>query len=261
MEVARNAFDLASKGSNDEALLEYNRALETYPNLPNEVRFNRAIVLDKLDRDLAAVAALEDLVRDQPGFEPAWFQLGVIAGDLGDFATAQRAFNESLTLRPDNPPALASKALLFAKTGRPDSALVAARSSLALNSANPFAWHIVSASQDLASEGALAAIDSALAYSPQDPHFHVWRGMVLTARERLDEAMDSFDRALSYSPCNPGALLGRGLILMLSNPQDALIELNTALDRADSDASPWPNGQWPSQNAALYLRSKIQRLR
>jgi predicted TPR repeat methyltransferase len=59
-----------------------------------------AIALHNLGDDARARKEMERVTREQPGHANAWFNLGVVAGSMGDKKTAIRAWEQYLKLDP-----------------------------------------------------------------------------------------------------------------------------------------------------------------
>lgn len=92
----------------EDALAAYGEALDRGVAQPEEVRLNRAAILsDHLQRGEAALAELEEALRVDPGFLPAWLNLGTLHEDWGDPARARDAYRRALAIDPSNARALA----------------------------------------------------------------------------------------------------------------------------------------------------------
>src|SRR5262245_42340052 len=62
-----SAIDMSDAGNWTKALKEFDRLVAAYPNEP-EVRFERAMVLLNLDRDVDAIADLEQVLKLVPEY-------------------------------------------------------------------------------------------------------------------------------------------------------------------------------------------------
>lgn len=95
------AYLLRCQRSFESALGAYAKALEYGVRKPEEVHLNRAVILaDHLDRTSEAKAELETALTMEPGFVPAWLNLGMLCEDLADAAGARRAYGEALRIDP-----------------------------------------------------------------------------------------------------------------------------------------------------------------
>jgi tetratricopeptide (TPR) repeat protein len=102
----------------DAALDSYARAIAAGDPHPEQALLNRATILsDHLFRPAAAMAELEQALRANPGFLPAWLNLGNLHEDLGDPAAARKAYGAVLTRAPGNARAHARLAAIEVATG------------------------------------------------------------------------------------------------------------------------------------------------
>ena len=119
-------------------------------------------------RPAEAKAILERVALEEGGFAPARLRQSVIALQEGDRAAAYRLLDEILAKQPKNGEALASKADLQFKDGKPDEAL--------------------------------AAIRAAIASQPSAAGFHFLHGRILSARNELSEAVAAYQEAVRLNP-------------------------------------------------------------
>jgi tetratricopeptide (TPR) repeat protein len=108
----------------DAALQSYARAIAEGDPHPEQALLNRATILsDHLFRPDAASVELEQALRANPGFLPAWLNLGNLHEDLGDPASARQAYDAVLARAPDNARAHARLAAIDVATGAAGSAI------------------------------------------------------------------------------------------------------------------------------------------
>jgi tetratricopeptide (TPR) repeat protein len=107
--VAKNPGDLGAivglasmyfdAGKFDEAIPYYARALALDPSNP-DTRTDYATALHGAGRDLEALAQLQKVLDEKPGFPPALFNEGVIASTIGRRTQAVGAFRAFLAAAP-----------------------------------------------------------------------------------------------------------------------------------------------------------------
>ncbi len=99
---------LEALGRPAEALREIERALTLQPENNAAMHYNRAVILDRLQRGTEAEAALREAIRQKPDFFAAHNDLGnklLLSGRLDE---AMACFKKLLELRPGNAKALTS---------------------------------------------------------------------------------------------------------------------------------------------------------
>jgi tetratricopeptide (TPR) repeat protein len=86
-----------------EALEAYAEALRLGVSGPEEAHVNRAIILSEyLEQTGAAGHELDEAITKNPGFLPAWLNLGGLMEDVGDARAAGEAYTHALRLAPGN---------------------------------------------------------------------------------------------------------------------------------------------------------------
>lgn len=86
-----------------DSLESYQQALDRGVEQPEDVHLNRAVILaDHLDRTQDALTDLEQAIAINPGFVPAWLNLGNLHEDLGDRAAARSSYQGALRIDPGN---------------------------------------------------------------------------------------------------------------------------------------------------------------
>lgn len=119
-------------GDEDAAAQALERASDLDPRA-QVPRLRRALLALRQGRTQAAVAELEDLVRRNPAYLPAWRNLVVARQRAGDSTGAERTLGEALERFPSDPQLWSSRAVLLRNDGKPDAALVAIRRALDLS--------------------------------------------------------------------------------------------------------------------------------
>lgn len=88
-----------NEGRVEDAIVHYQRALDSDEGfLP--ARYNYALALYKLGRQTDAKAVLHEVLKREAGHYEACYQLGTIAQDEKDYASARAYFERSLKIRP-----------------------------------------------------------------------------------------------------------------------------------------------------------------
>jgi tetratricopeptide (TPR) repeat protein len=107
---------LRSAGQIRQSLESYHRALEITPRFA-EAHCNRAIALRLLGRAAESQAACRNALEINPRLAAAFIVLGELSADGGDFAAAQRHFQQAIAIQPEVPEAWAGLAGLRSMSG------------------------------------------------------------------------------------------------------------------------------------------------
>jgi tetratricopeptide (TPR) repeat protein len=106
---------LRSAGQIRRSLESYDRALKIVPRFA-EAHCNRAISLRLLGRAAESQAACRNALDINPRLAAAFIVLGELSADSGDFAAAQRHFQQAIAIQPEVPEAWAGLAGLRSMT-------------------------------------------------------------------------------------------------------------------------------------------------
>jgi tetratricopeptide (TPR) repeat protein len=197
----------------------------------------------------AAARACRAILARQPAHDYALFLLGSIEGQLGHLdeaakhlslavkanprspdaltgyakvlleqkrsADAVEMLTRALSLRPQNPMALVLRGQSFAALGKTEDALRDFTRALQLDphssALHHYAYLLLDAKRFAE---AVAALDAALAVTPDNPELRYAHGYALQQIGRLDEALASYEKTLARDPKTVSAWLGGANVLM-----------------------------------------------
>lgn len=129
---------LRRAGLAEAALAAYDEALARNVRDPEEVHLNRAAIYsDQMSQPQAALAALQEALRLNPGYLPALLNLGNLSEDMGDAGAARNAYERVLQLSPGNATALARLAGLSKATTIDDAVIGRVKEGLATRNYPP----------------------------------------------------------------------------------------------------------------------------
>lgn len=148
--------------------------------LPLEVRLTQARQIYALGRYEEALPLLEALVEEKPNYADVHNMLGVAHHHVGQWARAERAFQDALKINPQYAEAAMNLAVLLNDTGRYDAAKALYRDALARLSHEKNAM-------DAQVSAKIANMHSELAEAYREAG-------------RLDEAVAEYQRALGLQP-------------------------------------------------------------
>jgi Tfp pilus assembly protein PilF len=187
--------ELAKSGRHQEALTD----LETLDaHAPGDARVLVAIghMLISLRRPEEAVARLDAAIAIQPQLAQAHYERGVALGILGETDAMRLAHERTIELEPDNADALASLALIAARSGDATSAGAYAARALALKPRGSLARAALAVADILVGDFAAADQKLHLALAEASPN-DTWLDVaVADAADALDRR-DEFARAFA----------------------------------------------------------------
>ena len=230
---------LADLHRHEDALATFNRALELRPGHPSTL-YNRGILLRKLGRQEEALADYDRSLELRPDHPDTLMNRGNVLGDLRRYQEALGDYNRSLTLRPDDPTALMNRGITLVNLQHRDEALADFNRSLELRPDDPDAlMNRGSTLHQLGrDEDAFADHNRSLELRPDDPATLNNRGTVLDKLGRHDEALADYNRSLELRLDDPDTLNNRGTALgSLDRHEEALADYNHALELRPDDAT------------------------
>jgi tetratricopeptide (TPR) repeat protein len=91
---------LYKQNKNAEALAAFEKAL-SLEGRNATAKYYRAAILDRMNQPDQSLAALRETVAIAPEYAPAWFDLGVIEYNKGDYPGAEKAYKEAIRIDPE----------------------------------------------------------------------------------------------------------------------------------------------------------------
>ena len=210
----------ASMGRLDDALADYEVVIREDPNHA-EHYLERGNLLRRVGRHEEAFADYERAMRLSPPFPEIYYNRGDLHLTRGDTASALADFSYVLELESDFVDAYVNRAGIRLAAGDLDGADDDARAGLS--------------------------------HDPSNPHLHVVRGQILTAREAYGEAKVAYDRALAEEPDLIAALSGRAeLAYEMGEIDRAIVDLCSAVELVPDDAALRYNLAFAYQSAGRW---------
>jgi tetratricopeptide (TPR) repeat protein len=215
---------LTQRGQLDEAMAEFQKALEIEPDYEHAHR-NLGALLASVGRLDEGIGHLRKALEINPNYSDAHNNLGIALRDQGNIDAAIAEFRKALESNLDNTAAYNNLATVLLSLGRVDEAVVLYRKALAIDP--QMAEFHYSLAKALAKQGKLdeaaAEFDRTLAITPDNAETHNNLAAALAMRGRLDEAIVHFQAALKIKPNYPNA--HKNLDLAQAQWQDILKSL------------------------------------
>ena len=233
---------------NDEAIKEYQTAVQKLPEVPQEgplypvslhlslSEIFRRVQLDApAEKELASARdALGKVSGNDPNTRPDYLRLrALIESGFNDNASAERDLKEAMALAPGNASIALNYANLLWKIGREQEALALYKQSLQLDPANHAALTALGyLSRDLKDPASAEKYFLKLAEAyPEDyvPYFAL--GDLYTSGKQFDRAQANYEKAHQLAPNNALVVAG-GINSALEGPGHQLTAAKNWIDRA-----------------------------
>jgi tetratricopeptide (TPR) repeat protein len=184
-------------GQDEQAVVEYNRAIEINPLDPNAY-IGRGDCRVSLGDHEQALADYNEAIRLGPDHSRAYSSRGKLLEAMGQDAKAETDYDRAIQLDPSFTYALRLRAALLSRRGQNDRAI--------------------------------ADVDSATRLRPDDASGYKDRGGVLVRLGQYQQAIDTLNRAIELDPNRAAAYLNRGAAYNgLRQYERAIEDLNKAL--------------------------------
>jgi tetratricopeptide (TPR) repeat protein len=197
----RRAVFSMTRNERDQAIADFNRALELEPNNATALAMRAMYYVTGDDmaaarRDLDAASALEPA-------HPIVLQVrGMLAREEGATTDAIAAYTAAIDLDPDDALSLANRAEAYRAAGDDDRALADANAALRLQP-NLVDLYLLRANihRERGETARMVAEAHALgAAAPERAIAHVMAGRIFASANMQSEAMSAFDRAIAIEP-------------------------------------------------------------
>jgi tetratricopeptide (TPR) repeat protein len=178
------------------------------------------------------LGAADIAVRRDPRSSRAWYLRGLALRRGGRGDDASSAFEQAISLRPDDPDSHHNKGVVLGRLGRDADALAAYEQAIRLRPDDPDIHHNMGVALGRLGRDAdsLAAYKQAIRLRPDDPRTHHNKGVALERLGRHADALAAYDRAISLRPGLAATHHNRGVMLgHLGRDTDALAAFEQAI--------------------------------
>lgn len=201
----------------DQAEAHYQAGLDLEPGRL-EARYGLARVAVLRGESLAAVAALESILKDHPDYAPGWMMLGEVSLTRGEMNGAFAAFDRAVELLPTNPHAFTARARARLTAGDVQGARADAAEVSRLSPSDPIAGYLRAAIAF--AEGDLATADQNFTsiqqvFEPFPPAM-LLGGLIKYRKGELAQAEHFLRRYTNMNPENGEALRALAMVRVRS---------------------------------------------
>lgn len=194
---------LISEKKYEEALIVFNKALETDPD-NDYILLIKGALLGELERYEESLDVFNKIINIKHENMGALLLKGVVLGNLSRNEEALDAFNKVIEINPKNDFALSRKGGALGNLGRNEEALDAFNKAIEINPKDDFALSrkgvaLVKLGRN---EESLDAFNKAIEVNPKDDFALTVNGITSLKLGRHDEAFDFFSKAIEINPKN-----------------------------------------------------------
>jgi tetratricopeptide (TPR) repeat protein len=168
-------------------------------------KFEAAVALTGAGKLDEAEAAYKAILEKTPDVPEVWQNLGYIAKEKKDYATAEADYQKALELRPESTDIASALAQLYQDTGQPEKAMALMEKQAGANPQDAKAQlnrgiFLLNSGNSVAS---IEAFQAAIAADPQMTDAYYFLGTQLVGQGKIPEAIQSLEKFLSLNPTNP----------------------------------------------------------
>jgi tetratricopeptide (TPR) repeat protein len=205
--------DYADQGRFDEAIAEYERAIELAPDDAGLYR-NMGSSLGNQERWQKAAAAYEKAIDLNPDFGEAYGDLVAAYISLGRVSDAVDAGERAIELSPDYAGAHSNLGVAYNEQGRTDEAIAQWKEAVELdpNSAKTRVHLGRAYGKQGRLDEAAAQLEEAVKIDPNHANAHFNLGMVYHLQEKSSQALLEFEETIKIDPSNAMAHYNLGII-------------------------------------------------
>ncbi|NQT10379.1 MAG: tetratricopeptide repeat protein [Desulfobacteraceae bacterium] len=198
--VERGKFYM-SKGQYDQAISEFNKAIQINPKYVNAYLYRGHAYAEKGQYD-QAISEFNSLLRLKPRLAAAYHGLGYAYGKKGQHDQAISEFNKAIEINPKFFQAYLNRAVSYRLKGEYDQAISDCNKALEINPQylNAYYERGVVYTKKLQYDQAISEFNKAIDINPRYHKAYVGKGGALENLGRIKEAIESYRNFLQYSP-------------------------------------------------------------
>ena len=224
---ARKGEALIHVGNYTEALESFDKALYI-KNDSAEIWLIRGYTLSELDRYNEALESYNESIRLNNSNKKAWYDKANTLGILGNYEEALQSYDIALSIDRNYSKAWYNRGKYLQKIGKYEEALSSYYNATLINPNYTKAWynHGDTLSRLGRYQEALDSYSNAINSDSNDIKSYIGKGNSLAVLGRYDEAIKTYDEAINISPCNSLVWYNKGNTLYLMKNYSAAKDSN-----------------------------------
>ncbi|TFI53062.1 serine protease [Mastigocladus laminosus UU774] len=213
------------------AIVDLTEAIRLNPNYANAY-YNRGLVRGDLGDKQGAVADYTSAIKINPNDAYAYNNRGLVRGDLGDKQGAIADYTSAIKINPNDDMAYNDRGVARAESGDKQGAIVDFNTAIKINPNDALAYNNrgLARSELGDKQGAITDYTSAIKINPNDALAYNNRGLARSELGDKQGAIADYNSAIKINPKYAYAYNNRGLARRkLGDKQGAIADFNTAI--------------------------------
>ncbi len=216
----------------EEAIAACDQALQIKPD-DHEAWYNRGIVLGNLEKNEEAITSFDKAVQIKPDYHQALHGRGRALDNLGRYEEAIASYDQALQIKPDFHQALHGRGRALDNLGRYEEAIISYNQALQIKPDfhHTFRGRGISLTRLGQYDKALTNFNQAIELEPNDLQSLICRGVLFAWMGRYTEGIEACDVILQTNPNHVDALYGKACCYALQkNIDESIKHLTLAID-------------------------------
>ena len=203
---------LAGQKKYDDALRDYNKAIELNPDFPKGYS-NRGVLLKDLKRYDESLSDYNKAIELLPNYAIPYNNRGVLFKILNRLDEALNDYNRAIALLPNYPDALYNRAVVYKLQNKYDESLRDYNKAIQLrpNSSSMYRSRAGLMSNYDKFEEALRDYNKAIQLEPNNADNWLSRGIYFSKIKKYPEAINDYNKVIAIQPSMPEAYYGKGI--------------------------------------------------
>ncbi|OBQ33400.1 MAG: hypothetical protein AN487_20465, partial [Anabaena sp. CRKS33] len=214
-----------------EAIQAFDAAIKQKPKFIHLAYYGKGLALGSSGKVPETITALQQAVKSQPDFVPAWLYLSAVYGYSNQLDKALAAINQAIQLQPNNPNLYNQKSAVLSDLKRYKEAAAAINKAIELSPRAGFYTNRGLVRAELGDKpGAIDDYNQAIKINPNDAQAYNNRGNVRDDLGDKPGAIDDYNLAIKINPNLAQAYNNRGIVRNeLGDKPGAIDDYNQAI--------------------------------